>query len=128
MVVLDTNVVIDHLRQPLEKSTLFRHLQKHHKDTICLSIISVQELFEGKSTRTPEKQKDLLATVGPLKILAYTYEVARLAGEIARDLARPIDFADAAIAATAIINGATLFTLDKRDFIGIPDLNLEFSA
>lgn len=128
MVILDTNLIIDHLRQPLEKSTLFRQLQKRHKDTICLSIISIQELFEGKSTQTPEQLKDLLATVGPLKILPYTYEVARLAGEIARDMGRPIDFANAAIAATAIVQGASLFTLDKHDFAGIPDLKLEFTS
>lgn len=66
--------------------------------------------------------------MGPLKILPYTYEVARLAGEIARDMGRPIDFADAAIAATAIVQGASLFTLDKNDFEGVPDLNLEFPS
>ena len=64
----------------------------------------------------------LLATISPLKILPYTYEVAQLAGEIARDLEFPIELADAAIAATTILNGGTLLTLNKKDFSGIKEL------
>ncbi len=41
-----------------------------------------------------------------------------------RDSKTPIQFADAAIAATAIINGAELYTLNKKDFEKIPGLLL----
>lgn len=90
---------------------------------MAISVISIQELYEGKSTREKDKEEHLLATIAPLKILPYNYEVAQLAGEIARDLDYPIELADAAIAATAIVNGALLFTLNKRHFKGIKDLN-----
>jgi len=63
-----------------------------------------------------------LETLALFQILPYTSEVAQLAGEIARDLRRSISFADAAIAATTIINGGELCTLDKKDFLGIEDL------
>ncbi len=125
MVVLDTNIIIDHLRQSKDKrSALIRLVEKKPKETLALSVVSVQELYEGKSTRSNSKEQFLLATIAPLKILPYTYKVAKLAGEIARDLARPIELADAAIAATTILNNAQLSTLNKKDFQKIKNLDL----
>lgn len=125
MVILDTNIVIDHLRQsPARPSRLLQFAKTHPKETLALSMISVQELYEGKSTQDPQKEQYLLATISPLKILPYTYEIAQLAGEIARDRKQTIELADAAIAATTILHGASLYTLDKQDFSGIPDLSL----
>ena len=125
MVVLDTNIIIEHLRQPKTKeSTLIKLVRKKPKEVLAISIITIQELYEGKSTKNKAKEQALLATISPLKILPYTYEVAQLAGEIARDLTRPIELADAAIAATAILNGAQLLTLNNKDFLGIKNLEL----
>ena len=86
--------------------------------------MSIQELYEGQSTRDPVIEKNLLSTLALLEILPYNYEVAKLAGEIARDIKRSIDLADVAIAATAILNHAELATLNKKDFLGIDDLEL----
>lgn len=125
MVILDTNIIIDHLRQPPKKTSLLvKIVEKKSKENLAISMISIQELYEGRSTKSKTKEQYLLATIAPLKILPYNYEVAQLAGEIARDLRRPIELADAAIAATAILNGAQLFTLNKRDFRGIKNLEL----
>ena len=125
MVVLDTNIIIEHLRQPKTKeSTLIKLVKKKPKEVLAISIITIQELYEGKSTKDQAKEQALLATISPLKILPYTYEVAQLAGEIARDLNRAIELADAAIAATAILSGAQLLTLNKKDFLGIKNLEL----
>jgi predicted nucleic acid-binding protein len=126
MVVIDTNIIIDHLRlQKTEQESLLMKLAKQlPKETLALSIISIQELYEGLSTRDSQKEQYLLATISPLKILSYTYETAQLAGQIARDLNHPIELADAAIAATTILNGASLQTINKKDFIDIKDLQL----
>jgi len=70
------------------------------------------------------RKKLVLAPILLFKILSYFYKIAKLAGEIARDIGRPIDFPDSAIAATAIINGGELFTLNKKDFKDI--VNLKF--
>ena len=124
MVILDTNIIIDHLR--LQKkgrdSELMKIARLKPKEVLALSMISVQELYEGQSTKDENMEQYLLATISPLKILPYTYEVAQLAGEIARDLEFPIELADAAIAATTILNGGTLLTLNKKDFSGIKEL------
>ena len=126
MVVIDTNIIIDHLRlQKKEQESLLMKIAKQlPKKTLALSIISVQELYEGASTRDSQKEQYLLATISPLKILSYNYEVAQLAGQIARDLDRPIELADAAIAATAILNGAFLHTVNKKNFRDIKNLQL----
>lgn len=124
MVILDTNIIIDHLRleQKQKSSQLMKIAKQKQKEVLALSLISVQELYEGRSTQDSQKEQYLLATISPLKILPYTYEVAQLAGEIARDLNRPIELADAAIAATTILNGSSLLTDNKKDFTGIKNL------
>lgn len=125
MVVLDTNVIVDHLRQTDTAQTyLMKIAEEVSKENLAISIITIQELYEGESTRNEREEERLLATISPLKILPYIYETAQLAGEIARDLKRPIELADAAIAATTIVNGASLFTLNKKDFRGIENLEL----
>ena len=79
---------------------------------------------DEKDAKDENKEEYLLATITPLKILPYTYETSQLAGEIARDLKSPIEFADAAIAATSILFGASFLTLNKKHFTGIRELVL----
>lgn len=125
MVVVDTNIIIDHLRSTASRETeLLKLISTHPKEIVCLSIISVQELYEGKSTLQADREKDLLATISPLRILPYTYEISKLAGHIARDQKKPMEFADAAIAATSILNQAYLYTLNTKNFAAIPELEL----
>jgi tRNA(fMet)-specific endonuclease VapC len=126
VVVLDTNIIIDHLRLQDKQtdSKLMAIARSKPKEVLAISMITVQELYEGRSTKDAQKEQYLLATISPLKILPYNYETVKLAGEIARALERPIELADAGIAATAILNGSTLFTLNIKDFAGIEGLRL----
>lgn len=48
-------------------------------------MLSVQELYEGKSTRDKSQEVLLLSIINSLKILAYNYDLAILAGQIACD-------------------------------------------
>jgi len=124
MVVIDTSVVVDHLRQ-LGETTFFRKLEKELQgEALSISIISVQELYAGRSTKDHDKERMLLATVSPLLILQYTYEIAELGGRLIRDSESSLQFADAAIAATAIVNGAKVATLNRKDFEGIEGLEV----
>lgn len=123
MVILDTNIIIDHLRRSVARGSVLAKLaQDRPQEALAISVISIQELYEGQSTLEEKREKDLLSTVSPLRMLSYTFEVAKLAGEIARDHRTPIDLADAAIAATTILNNGELLTLNKKDFQGIKDL------
>jgi len=123
MVIIDTNIIIDHLRKKNKKdSLLIKMFQQYLKDELAISVITIQELFEGKSTLDPQKEKALLEILSLFQILPYSSEVAELSGKIARD-SGPIEFADAAIAATTIINNSQLLTLNKKDFIKIEGIN-----
>lgn len=123
MVILDTNIIIDHLRRAKNQDSYLKMIAKEKpKENLAIAAISIQELYEGKSTKKKVKEDDLIAIITPLRILSYTYEVAQLAGVIARDLKQSLEFADAAIAATAIVNRAVLATFNKRHFAGIEDL------
>jgi predicted nucleic acid-binding protein len=125
MVIIDTSIIIDHLRQrEVNATNLMLLAEKIPQQELAISVISVQELYEGQSTRLKEKEHYLFGTISPLAMLPYTYEIAQQAGEIARDLKSPIEFADAAIAATALINGAALYTLNQKHFAKIKDLEL----
>lgn len=125
MVVADTSVLIDYLRRPQSAdSYLVKLLESKPHEDIGISMITIQELYAGQSSKNPEKEKFFLIIMNYFKILLYENEVAKLAGEIMRDAKSQIQFTDAAIAATAIINGAQLLTLNKKDFSGIKDLEL----
>lgn len=125
MVVLDTSIIIDHLRQPAGAETVLKRIIRTRAErNLALAVISVQELYAGASSRDQVRSEYIVATIAPLRILPYTYEVAELAGELMRDSRQPPTFADAAIAATAIVNDASLATLNTKDFRSIPDLKL----
>lgn len=125
MVVIDTNVVIDHLRQKgSTESALSKLIGQIELTEAAISFMSVQELFAGQSTKDREIERWILTIIKPYRLLPYTFEIAKLAGEIDRDSKNQIDFPDAAIAATAILNKASLFTLNKKDFKGIKGLKL----
>lgn len=124
MVVLDTNIIIDHLRRSSDNSTLSELSKKYGREEIGISVISIQELYEGRSTRDPARENQMMSLIGLLNILPYDFQVAQLAGKIARDGKELIDLADAAIAATTIINEAELYTLNKKHFRSIPNLKL----
>lgn len=124
MVVIDTSIIIDHLRQRNEIETpLMRIARVLSKEELALSVVSVQELYEGKSSRDAQEEERLLSVITPLQIISHTFTTAQRAGQIIRDHKRKIEFADAAIAACAIINGASLYTLNTKDFIDIPGLD-----
>lgn len=126
MVILDTNIIIDHLRQvnKNKETRLIEIAREHHQDQLGISMISIQELYEGKSTSFHQGEQQLLAIVSSLKIFSYTLAVAKKAGELARELSRPIEFADVAIAATCIVNHAKLATFNEKHFLKIPRLEI----
>jgi predicted nucleic acid-binding protein len=125
MVIIDTSVIIDHLRSNGAKETyLMKLAKKYNKNELSLSLITVQELYEGKSSNDKEKELYMLATISALNILPYDYQISKRAGELARGLVLPIEFADAAIAATALEHNSYLATLNQKVFAQIKDLQM----
>jgi len=125
MVVLDTNILIDHLRRKKSiDSVLSRFLQDNPNENIAISILTIQELFTGQSSREPQIEQIIFDLIDPYKKLEYSFQIAKLAGELSRDSKSQPQFADAAIAATCILNDAKLLTLNQKDFTGIKELEI----
>jgi predicted nucleic acid-binding protein len=123
MVILDTSVIIDHLRQKT-KNSLLRRLAVKYQNQMAVSVITLQELYEGQSTRDQVKENHMLSILTPLKILPYTEEVAKLAGILGRDNQGSADLADLAIAATAIVYKTPLATINIKHFTSLKGLDL----
>jgi predicted nucleic acid-binding protein len=125
MVILDTNILIDHLRRPKSAVSWLRGLvQEFGEINLEISTITIQELFIGHSTLNTEALSILEQTLSQLQIADYDAQVAQKAGELMRDSNRELNFADAAIAATALHRRAQLATLNRKDFEEIPGLEL----
>jgi len=125
MVIFDTNIIIDHLRAK-KHSILWELSNEYYLEEIGISIITITELYTGKSTIKNEEEERMLSVVSSLKICDYSYEIAELAGKLRRDIKPDIAFPDSIIAATCIANDAKLATLNKKHFTGIKDLKLAF--
>lgn len=57
MVILDTTIIIDHLRlQGSQKSFLRKLEEKYSKDLLAVSILTIQELYSRQSTKDQKKK------------------------------------------------------------------------
>jgi predicted nucleic acid-binding protein len=125
-IIIDTNILIDHLRQ-IDTQESESKLQKIIKNEVFVPLISaatIQELFAGQSSKNTVKETEIRNVLGLFRIIPVISTVAELAGKLMRDNQKIIKFADAQIAATAIIQKAYLATENKKDFEGIKGLSL----
>lgn len=95
---------------------------------LCVSVILFEELMFGLNRAPKEKKARLTlfydgveSELGP-RALPVTLEIARASGRLrarAQNDGRTLTAADALIAATAIVHGATVVTRNVRDFVGL---------
>lgn len=111
-IILDTDVLIDVLRG--------RHATKAFLDEVtdrsipCCSVISVAELYAGMRPEESEATADLL---DGLVIFSITRTIAELAGHFKNRMRqRRLDLADCLIAATALVEGASVATGNAKDY------------
>jgi len=126
--LLDTNPCIQYLNGTSE--TLRRRLDAAEEGSVCVCSVVKAELFYGaKKAREPslvlELQERFLARYPSI---SFDDGAARCYGAIRADLERagtPIGANDLMIAAIAAANDLTLITHNLREFVRIPDLNVE---
>jgi predicted nucleic acid-binding protein len=117
--VLDTDVLIDLLRgRPSARAFLVGAT----RDTVpCCSAISVAEIHAGMR---PAEADRTVALLDSLIILPVTRRVAEVAGAFRRrDRQRTLALDDCLIAATAVVEQASLATGNTRDY-PMPELSL----
>jgi len=111
-VILDTDVLIDFLRG---RSVMRSFLDQLTVATIpCCSVISVAEIIAGMRPEESGTTADLL---NGLVICDVTGPIAELAGRFkGRAKGRQLGVADCLIAATAVMEGASVATGNVRDY------------
>lgn len=129
MIVLDTNVVSEPLKLAPDVGVM-RWLSVQAPETLFITTITVAEILTGVEKMPKGRKRDALRVaineqVMPLfsgRVLNFDVSGAAAFSKVivaANAVGNDIDFADAAIAATAIANRFLLATRNVRDFRGI---------
>jgi len=110
--IMDTNVVIDYLRDKPEARTFI----ERHEGDLMLSVITVAELYTGVKGEAERQALDGFCSIFP--VLPVTLPIARRAGLLRNTYAKShgLGLGDATIAATAQEHRALLATLNVKHF------------
>jgi len=122
-ILIDTSILIDHLRKKRKDKTQFFELAKHYECTI--SSITKFEFSIGASPNNLQFTEKLLAI---LPVLSFDSVCAQIAADIYRDLKSKnqlISLPDIFIAATAIANDLPLQTLNRKHFERVERVKLD---
>lgn len=121
--MIDSSIIIDYFRKKdKSKTKLVSHFRNF--ETLYISTITEFEIFNGATQAHKDFWDGMLAK---LSILDFDTNAARKAANIVAQLKtkrKSIDKPDLFIAATAVVNGLTLDTLNIKHFNNIEDLNL----
>lgn len=113
-VLLDTSILIDHLRQKNKIKTKLVLLAGNY-DELCVSAVSITELYSGKSMEDSKNLKMVEDLISGLEVIYPNEDVFKTAGRLRR--AYSLSLADSIIASTCETYKIKLATLDVRDFI-----------
>ena len=120
MIILDTNVLIEILKNKTETISTLAGIQ----EPLFISTITSMELFYG--ARDKQEVKMLGRFLDKFEYLPVNEEISYCALKLVRDFAKShtLDIPDSLIAASALTNQAALFTYNTKDFQFIPDIEL----
>ena len=114
--LLDTDVLIDYLRGRAEAITYIESLT----EPLLVSTITIAELYSG--VREGDERVALQAFLSAFETVDVSPAIAVKGGLFRRDWGKShkVGLADALIAATAEVRGATLITLNIKHFPMLP--------
>ena len=110
--LIDTDVLIDYLRGQADAVAYIESLT----NPLLISVVTVAELYSG--VREGEERKALETFISAFEQIPISEEIAAKGGLYRRDYSKShkVGLADALIAATAQVRGATLVTLNVKHF------------
>lgn len=121
-VVIDTSILIDHLRGGNQWETFTGSLGD---GVVCyLPTIVLFELFSGESTSQKNITSKITDFIKFFEKIELTETIARRAGEIYRDGVRGLAVPDYIVSASALEFGAMVATLNRKHFSRVPGLTL----
>ncbi len=126
--MLDTNMCIYIIKRHPEK--VLKKFLTLSVGEVCISSITLAELMYGihKSQYSKKNKAALQDFLLPLDIMPFNDEVTDHYGRIRTYLEKkgvPIGALDTMIAAHALSLGSILVTNNQKEFVRVPDLNIE---
>lgn len=118
--LIDTNILIDHLRGDLKVTQFLTKVEKG-EITAFISVITEYEILCGKFSPKIEKEINKLFSIFPS--LNITSEVAKVAAKFYKKY--QLRIADALIAATTFCFNTTLITRNLKHFQRIKEIKTE---
>ncbi len=121
--VIDTTIVIEHIRSKNKSATTFHNLTS--KQEVFISAVSIYELYIGAGTI--DKEDNIVLITRNLFVLPFTYPVSLKAAQIFRQLKSKnqlIEFRDIFIAATCLVNNLPITTLNRKHFERVEGLEV----
>ena len=121
--LIDTDVLIDYLRGQADALAYIESLT----DPLLISVVTVAELYSG--VREGEERKALETFISAFERMPISEEIAATGGLYRRDYSKShkVGLADALIAATAQVHGATLVTLNVKHFPMLASVKVPYS-
>jgi len=122
MIVIDTSVLVDALSGPGHSAPALRMAISEGRRFLLPTLVLFEWLRGPRRREELEAQEALLPREQAIPFGVEEAAVAaRLYSEVSRPRGREVDLA---IAASALTQSASLWTLNKRDFQDIPGLEL----
>ena len=122
MILCDTNIFIEIYRRNREVRSVI--IDNIGIENVVVSDVTRAELYYGALNKTELQmiRKDL----SKISILHIDSNISNMAVDIVEKycLSHKADYADALIAATAILNNMELYTLNTKYFIFLPEMKL----
>ncbi len=115
MIVVDTSVMIDHLRDDPRAVELLDRVMANGT-TIAASVVSRVELLRGMRSQERQATWELIAALSWIDVSASIADAAGTYARSYRDSHASIDPLDFIVAATATETGAVLWTHNVRHF------------
>ncbi len=123
-VVVDTSILIDYLRGGKKWEMFIKEIDDGTE--LLLPTIVIFELFSGSSTKSLAKRFDIIDLLKQFRQIDLNEAIARVAGELYRDVKQTLEVPDYIIAASALQFNATVVTLNKKHFEQIPNIHLYY--
>jgi len=129
-VLLDTNILIEYERQRFD---LAPFIHDRATESVCISVVSASELLHGvQRALTPagraRRQAFVEAILDRLPVLPIDLAVARVHADLWSRLTKKgsmIGLHDSWLAATCLVHGFSVVTLNRREFLRVPGLKVE---
>lgn len=121
-VVVDTSILIDYLRGGKKWEKFIKEIDNGTE--LFLPTIVIFELFSGSSTKSLAKRFDIIDLLKQFRQVDLDEAIARLSGELYRDVKQTLEVPDYIIAASALQVNATVLTLNQKHFEQIPNVSI----